>query len=188
MCSSLLKFQWSGKVGKSGFLGVEIGRDQPLVCDVMPQATSPKPAPHDLGNEHWEFVRELLNDLEREEEDRERLAYFFGQWRLSIKAFRRVEEQQMVLREPSEQDLLLHKACVTALISHGSLLLALAKNHDAEAMAGHGADIEVISAIMRDLHNTFDEWHGQANEQKLNKLSSLIFDASPELNLRDSRV
>jgi hypothetical protein len=155
----------------------------------MLHTTKAKTASHtDLGNEHWEFVRGLLNDLEREEEDRERLAYFFGQWRLSIKAFRRVEEQQMVLQDPTEQDLLFHKACVTALISHGSLLMALAKDHDADAMASHGADIEVIAAIMRDLHNTFDEWHGQANQQKLETLSDRIFNATPELNLRDSRV
>ena len=41
----------------------------------------------------WEFVKSLLQDLEAEEH-REELASLFGQWKLSIKAFRRVEGTQ----------------------------------------------------------------------------------------------
>lgn len=136
--------------------------------------------------EHWEFVRQLLHDLDQEE-DRERIAYILGQWRLSIRAFRRVEEQRMVQQDPTSQDLLLHKACVTALLSTGAIIQALAHDHSPSDLAAHGVNPDTIAALMQDLHNTLDEWHGQACPDRLAQLRDNIFNASPELDLRTPR-
>jgi hypothetical protein len=134
---------------------------------------------------HWEFVKELLRDLEAEE-NREALGSHFGQWRLSIKAFRRVEALRMTLMEPTEMDLLFRKACAAELIGFGTILDITASKHRDEDLVKHGIERKVIKAILADLQNTFDEWHGQVPEPRMNALKQRIFDAAPELNLANT--
>lgn len=136
---------------------------------------------------HWQFVKNLLHDLQAEE-DREQLASLFGQWRLSIRFFRRVETARMLACEPTEVDLLFHQACVTELISVGTLIELAAMGHTEEDLRAHGLKLAVIRSMVADLRNTFDEWHGQTGEDHIAKLQDRIFHAAPELNLGDSRA
>jgi hypothetical protein len=138
-----------------------------------------------VSTEHWEFVKGLLHDLEAEEIC-EALGCHFGQWRLSIKAFRRVEAVRMTLMVPTELDLAFHKACVAGLISFGTILDISASHHRDEDLAKHGFERKAIKAILADLQNTFDEWHGQVLESRIEDLNKRIFDAAPELNLSNS--
>ena len=94
----------------------------------------------------------------------------------------------MTAMQPTETDLLFHKACVTDLMSFGTLLQLFAKEHAGEELARHGVLREVIEAVLRDLHNTFDEWHAQIPQDRIDRLSAAIFDATPELNLSNSRA
>jgi hypothetical protein len=141
----------------------------------------------DISAHEWAAVQDLLHDLQAEE-DREHLAYLYGQWRLSIRAFRRVEARRMTAMEPTETDLLFHKACITDLMSFGTLLQIAAKNHADEELAKYGVRRDVVEAILRDLHNTFDEWHAQIPQDRVDHLSAAIFDAAPELNLSNPRA
>jgi uncharacterized DUF497 family protein len=138
--------------------------------------------------ECWEFVKNLLNDLQAEEE-REQLATLFGQWRLSLKAFRRAEAQRITLQDcPTEADMLFHRACVTELISVGTLIEIGANEHSQDELAKHGLRLETIHAYLQDLRNTLDEWHGQVPESRLETIRNRIFYAPPELNFQDSRA
>lgn len=142
---------------------------------------------HEISPGDWEFVQSLLHDLQAEE-DREQIASLFGQWRLSIKAFRRVEERRMIRNKPEPLDLMRHKACVTNLISFGTVISIAAKEHTDEELAQHGLRKDVIDSIVQDLHNTFDEWHGQVPDRRIEELNQRIFNAPPELNLKDTRA
>ncbi len=132
--------------------------------------------------QQWEFVKKLLQDLEAEE-TRENLGSHFGQWKLSIKTFRRVEALRMTLMKPTDLDLAFHKACVTELISFGTLLDISASEHQDGDLAKHGIERRAIKALLADLQNTFDEWHGQVPEARIHELQQRIFNAAPELNL-----
>ncbi len=140
-----------------------------------------------VSTQQWQFVRQLLHDLEAEE-NREALGSHFGQWRLSIKAFHRVEALRMTLMEPTELDLLFHKACVAELIGFGTILDIAASEQQDVDLARHGIDRKVIKALLADLQNTFDEWHGQVPEPRINDLMQRIFNAAPELDLPHSRA
>lgn len=135
----------------------------------------------------WRFVQSLLRDLQAEEH-REQIAYVFGQWVLSVSAFRRVESARMVAEVPTELDLLFHKALVADLISVGTMLIIATRAHDKGRLAGRGVRPGVIMAMVQDLHNSFDEWHGQVPEARLEALRDTIFHAAPELHLQDSRA
>lgn len=135
-----------------------------------------------VSTQQWEFVKRLLQDLEAEE-TREALGSHFGQWKLSIKAFRRVEALRMTLIEPTDLDLAFHKACVAELIAFGTLLEISASEHQDDDLAKHGIERRVIKALLADLQNTFDEWHGQVPEPRIHDLQQRIFNAAPELNL-----
>jgi hypothetical protein len=147
----------------------------------------PIAAEKDRSAPEWAFVQELLHDLQAEE-DREQLAYLYGQWRLSMRAFRRVESRRMSAMEPTETDLLFHKACVTDLMSFGTLLQIAARQHPAEELAASGISLEVIEALLQDLHNSFDEWHAQIPAARVDALTAAIFDVAPELNFASSRA
>jgi len=136
---------------------------------------------------HWQFVKNLLQDLQAEEE-REQLASLFGQWRLSIRFFRRVETSRMVLEKPTEVDLLCHRACVTQLISVGTLIEVKAMEHSETDLKNHGLRLETIRAMVMDLQNTYGEWHGQIGDKHIEDLQNRIFHAAPELNFGNSRA
>src|SRR6266550_3292817 len=121
----------------------------------------------------WEFVKSLLQDLEAEEH-REELASLFGQWRLSIKAFRRVEERRMTRDIPNPTDLMFHKAGVCDLMSFGTMLRIAMTGHQPDDMAKHGVCKEVLDALLKDLQNTFDEWHGQVPAERVKELTEKI--------------
>lgn len=142
---------------------------------------------HEISPSDWDFVKSLLHDLQAEE-DREQIASLFGQWRLSIKAFRRVEERRMIRNVPEHVDLMCHKVCVTNLMSFGTMLLVAAAEHSDEELAKYGLRKDVIEALVKDLHNTLDEWHGQVPDGRIDELRKRIFDGSPELNLKDTRA
>lgn len=146
-----------------------------------------QPKFQEISPSDWEFVESLLHDLQAEE-DREQIASLFGQWRLSIKAFRRVEYRRMIQKGPEIRDMLFHKAIVANLISFGTMLQVVAAEHTDEELSKHGVKKNVIESLVRDLQNTFDEWHGQVPKGRLDQLRKQIFDAPPELNLSDTRV
>lgn len=142
---------------------------------------------HAISPGDWDFVKSLLHDLQAEE-DREQIASLFGQWRLSIKAFRRVEERRMIRNPPEPLDLMCHKVCVADLMSFGTMLLVATHEHTDEELAQHGLRKDIIDALVKDLHNTLDEWHGQVAEGRIAELRQRIFDAPPEFNLKDTRA
>jgi hypothetical protein len=135
----------------------------------------------------WEFVKSLLQDLQAEE-NREELASLFGQWKLSIKAFRRVEERRMVRQNPESFDLKFHKAGVCHLISFGTMLQVAAAGHQADELAKHGLHKDFLDAILKDLQNTLDEWHGQVPEKRIKELTEKLLNAEAATDLRDSRA
>ncbi len=141
----------------------------------------------DISAAEWEFVQNLIRDLEAEE-DRKQIASLFGQWRLSLKAFRRVESARMFDLQPTEEDRKFHLVCVTHLISFGTMLEIAAAQHSDRDLATHGLKRDIISAMVNDLRNTYDEWHGQVPPERIEELSNLIFHASPELNFTNPRT
>ncbi len=135
----------------------------------------------------WEFVKSLLHDL-KVEEDRKELASFFGQWKLSVKAFRRVEERRITRQTPNDLDLKFHKARLCDLMSFGMMMQVAATEHKPDELAKHGFHKELLDALLRDLHNTFDEWHGQVASNRLEELSKEIFDAETKPDRPNSRT
>src|SRR5438128_901789 len=133
----------------------------------------------------WAFVQDVLHDLNATE-DREQLTLLYGQWRLAIKAFRRVEARRMTMTEPTGVDLLWHKALVTGLISFGTRLQIAARSRSAEELSQRGFPGDILQAILSDLQNTHDEWHAQIPEARIGSLTTVIFDVAPATNIKNS--
>ncbi len=93
----------------------------------------------------------------------------------------------MTLTDPTETDILFHRACVTDLISFGTLIEIAAREHPPMDLDSHGIRLDIIEAILKDLRNTFDEWHGQVPEARIENLRERIFNATPELNFEAPR-
>jgi hypothetical protein len=155
------------------------------MSETTTQTYFPQIPTHD--SREWEFVKSLLQDLQAEE-DREELASLFGQWRLSIKAFRRVEERRMTRDIPNPTDLMFHKAGVCDLISFGTMLRIAMTEHQPDDLAKHGVYKEVLDALLKDLQNTFDEWHGQVPAERVKELTEKIFNVPSGADSKDSRT
>ena len=149
------------------------------------QPEFPQIVPEDSRD--WEFAIALIQDVQAES-DREELASLFGQWKLSIKTFRRIEERRMVRATPTALDLKFHKAGITHLISFGTALQIDAGENKTDDLAQHGFNKQLLDALLRDLHNTFDEWHGQVPMERIKSLSEEILNASSEPDTRDTRT
>lgn len=94
----------------------------------------------------------------------------------------------MIRQSPDDVDLLCHKMCVTNLMSFGSMLLIRATDHADCDLIKHGLRKDVIEALVQDLHNTLDEWHGQIPNDRIDALQRQIFDAPTGANREDSRT
>ena len=149
------------------------------------QAEFPQIVPSDSRD--WQLMAALIQDVQAES-DREELASLFGQWKLSIKTFRRIEERRMIRSFPTSLDFKFHKTGICDLISFGTMLQIEATKHNTHDLEQHGFNINLLDALLKDLHNTFDEWHGQVPEERIKLLSEEILNAPSEANRQNSRA
>ena len=69
-----------------------------------------------VSHEHWEWVRGLIRDIDREEKRDEFLKLLF-QWDLAVREFRKVELAAMILGQPNEKDFQFHAICLHSLLA-----------------------------------------------------------------------
>ena len=130
-----------------------------------------------IDPKEWGFVQDLLADVQAEavrNKLKETVVECFGQWKLLVNAFRRVEEKRMLIRTPSLRDYLFHKRLITELISIGSEIKLCHEICRKEAKINE----ELLNAILSGLQNSFEAFHSPANEGRIENLRSKIFSAA----------
>ena len=134
--------------------------------------------PAGITAHEWAWVRALIQDVMRERE-REDFVTAYAEWNLAIRQFRKIEDERIILNEPTAEDLLEHEACLAGLVEQGRNLVRQAtKLTDAELAALHIAR-ENLEAGLWSLQQDWDVRHHQFSEAELEAARRKIFGATP---------
>ena len=133
--------------------------------------------PEQFSQEHWDWVRDLIRDLEREQQCDEFLKRLF-QWDMGVKQFRKIEMARMILGDPNESDFHSHAACLHALLAIGHSLILEAEEFDGKELAHESVQHAQISAYVEELEQSFREWHHGFNKTEIEEAQRKIFGAA----------
>lgn len=130
----------------------------------------------EISDQEWQFVDELIQDLENEERQEKLLSAFFF-WKNVIRAFRRVEIRRMRRTEPTAKDLRYHSLCLSALITIGeALAMDIGEMKDREVLEKEGVTRENVDATLETLKANWAEWHSEVLPERIETLRARIFD------------
>jgi len=127
-----------------------------------------------LTEQDWKHVRELIEELNRDEACQDFLKGLF-QWDLVVKSFRKTENRRMIFADPTKEDLRLHAMCLNALMAIGNALVIQAKEFSPEELAKHNVAHEQIEAYVEDLAQRYREWHHGFTTDEVEGLRRKIF-------------
>jgi hypothetical protein len=127
-----------------------------------------------ISREHWEWVRGLIRDIEREEKKDEFLKLLF-QWDLAVREFRKVELAAMILGQPNEKDFHFHAICLHSLLAMGHSLILMAEPFDPREFEYCRVQHAHITTYLEELEQSFREWHHGFNESEIAETKAKIF-------------
>jgi hypothetical protein len=112
-----------------------------------------------IENPDWVALKILTEEIEDElSQNRHNLLYCLSNWFMAVTIFKRFEERQLVLEEPSQRDREYHRVTMTGLLANGEKLLHELNRHDEVDTAHVGIDLNDVSATVEDLRLSYAEW------------------------------
>jgi hypothetical protein len=125
----------------------------------------------------WSAVKLLVEEMKEEmAERRNHLLFRITAWHFTLKVFRRVENEKMVLRSPQERDAKYHKAMLAFLRGCGEiLLLELGVQQDIDSQSV-GISYADMAAVVEELKMTEREWYGDMTEARRDEILKNVFE------------
>jgi hypothetical protein len=109
----------------------------------------------------WSAVRLLVEELEQElAQRRSHLLFRITAWYFSIKVFKRVETEKMILKAPTERDTKYHRAMLAFLRGCGEVLAVELGNHTEVDPQKIGISYANFSAMVEDMRMSERQWYG----------------------------
>ncbi|MCI0535423.1 MAG: hypothetical protein L0Z50_09345 [Verrucomicrobiales bacterium] len=139
--------------------------------------THPTFADEAIAKEEWQWVRELIQDVDQDTR-RDQFVRSFFHWDLAVHQFRKVEQKRVISQTPSETDLRNHALCLHALLTIGHALVFESKKFQAEQLGQFGVKHSDIDAYVDELEQSLREWHHGFSGDDIVEAQQKIFGAS----------
>jgi len=124
----------------------------------------------------WSAVKLLVEELKEElAQRRNHLLFRISGWHFTLKVFRRVESEKMVLRAPQERDTKYHKAMLAFLRGCGEMLLLeldAQQKIDPQSVGFTYAD---MAAVVEELKMRERELYGDMTESRRAEILQNVF-------------
>jgi hypothetical protein len=127
-----------------------------------------------ISAEHWNWVRNLIREIERDQKRGEFLKQLF-QWDLGVREFRKVELSRMILGDPNELDFRYHAICLHSLLAMGNWLVIQGESFDKKDLERAGVEHGHIEAYVAELEQSYREWHHGFEADELKAAQRAIF-------------
>jgi hypothetical protein len=124
----------------------------------------------------WVALRILTEEIQDElAQSRLNLLYCLSNWLLAVTIFKRFEERQMVLGEPTARDREYHRVILTGILANGEKLLHELTKHQ-EADTSHvGIELEDVAAFVEDLRLSYSEWFSDIKSERKIRVMREVF-------------
>jgi len=124
----------------------------------------------------WTAVRLLVEELEQElAQRRSHLLFRITGWYFALRVFKRVENEKIVLKQPSERDSKYHKAVLAFLRGCGDMLLIELSNQQEIDSERIGISYADFAAMIEDLKMTERERYGDMTQSRRAEILKDVF-------------
>jgi len=130
-----------------------------------------------ISPEYWNWVRNLIRDIELQEQCDAFLARF-GQWDVGVREFRKIELVRMIRGEPTDVDFRFHAICLHMLLAIGHSLILQSEKFEKGDFAHSNFEHEHIQAYVQELEQSYREWHHGFTDAEIMAAQAKIFGAT----------
>jgi hypothetical protein len=135
--------------------------DQPLVQPVQQDLA------YTIEKPDWVALRILIEEIEDElAQNRRNLLYSLSNWFLGTTIFKRFEERQMVLCEPTPRDKEYHRVILTGLMASGEKLLHELMKHVEVDTKNVGVELSDVQAAVNEFRLKYAEWFSDMKPER----------------------
>jgi hypothetical protein len=129
-----------------------------------------------IDERDWAAVKLLVDELKEElAQRRSHLLFRITAWHITLKIFKRIESEKMVLKEPLERDTKYHRANLAFLRGCGEVLLVDLDTHENIDPTSIGISYQDMAAVVEELRISEREWYGDMKEGRREELLNDVF-------------
>jgi hypothetical protein len=127
----------------------------------------------------WVALKILTEEIQDElAQNRHNLLYCLSNWFMSITIFKRFEERQMVMAQPTDRDRDYHRVVLTGVLANGEKLLhEVTRHHDVDTQ-NIGISLADVQAAVEEIRLCYAEWFGGMKSERKKAVLQGIFNAT----------
>jgi DNA-binding MarR family transcriptional regulator len=115
----------------------------------------------------WVALKILTEEIQDElSQNRYNLLYCLSNWFMAVTIFKRFEERQMVIPEPSQRDKDYHRVVLTGILANGEKLLHELTRHQEVDTKNIGIQLVDVEAAVNEIRLCYAEWFGQMKPER----------------------
>jgi len=148
-----------------------------IICmpDEMPQLAQLDLA-YVVERPDWVALTILIEEIEDElAQSRHNLLYCLSNWSLAVAIFKKFEDRQIVLGNPTPRDKDYHRVILTGLLANGEKLLhGLMKHHEIDPN-NVGIDLKDVQSSVNELRLSYAEWFSDMKGERKGEVLREVF-------------
>jgi hypothetical protein len=135
----------------------------------------------------WVALKILTEEIQDElSQNRHNLLYCLSNWFMAVTIFKRFEERQMVIAEPTDRDRRYHRVLLTGLLANGEKLLDGLSRHSEVDTKNVGIDLGDVEAAVNEFRLCYAEWFSDAKPERKGAILKEIFGVAKSTIGQDS--
>ena len=124
----------------------------------------------------WVALKILTEEIQDEiSQNRHNLLYCLSNWFMALTIFKRFEERQMVMTNPSERDKNHHRTLLTAILANGEKLLQELARHQEIDTKNVGIELVDVQSAVEELRLSYYEWFGDMKPERKRSILGGVF-------------
>jgi hypothetical protein len=135
----------------------------------------------------WVALKILTEEIQDElAQNRHNLLYSLSNWLMSVAIFKRFEERQMVLSEPSDRDKAYHRVVLTGVLANGEKLVHELLRHNQIDPKNVGVELGDVQSTVNDLRLCYAEWFSDMKQERKETILREVFGVNPSTTTTNS--
>jgi hypothetical protein len=124
----------------------------------------------------WVAVKLLTEEIQDEiSQNRANLLYCLANWLMAVNIFKRFEEQNLILKEPSARDREFHRVVLTGLLAVGEKLLHEFQRHSEIETAQLGVELAEVQSAVNEIRLAYQEWFSDMKPERKKAILLEVF-------------
>ena len=134
---------------------------------VQPEAMAQMDLAYSIEKPDWVALKILTEEIQDEiSQNRHNLLYCLSNWFMAVTIFKRFEERQMIMAEPTQRDRDYHRVVLTGILANGEKLLHELTKHQEVDTKNIGIELVDFQACVEEFRLCYAEWFGDMKPER----------------------